>query len=138
MSKQNIELLMIDLGNELGIDNLKLDEDACCCLSFDDIILHFEFDAAQNRLLCYSHLGDVPPFGQSDFYEMLLDANLFWKGTGGHTLSIDSKSKAVILVSQVDSNDTKLEQLTPMIGSFLDVSDIWRRKIVEFNNKTSL
>ena len=72
-----------ETGGELGIDNLQLDEDNCCCLSFDSTVLNMEFDEEQGRLLCYSNVGDIPKHAQAEFYQMLLDANFFGKELAG-------------------------------------------------------
>ncbi|CAH0535973.1 type III secretion system chaperone [Vibrio marisflavi] len=132
MKKNDIDLLMNGFGGELGIDNLQMDADNCCCLSFDNTVLNMEFDEEQNRLLLYSNVGDIPEHEQAEFYQMLLDANLFWKGTGGGTLSIDKKAESVILISACNTNHLSLESFKSSIASFLDAAETWTNAIGNF------
>lgn len=78
---------LLDAGEDLAV--LNFEEGLSLSLSLED----------DSTLVLAAHLG-VAPQGDVQFAEELLAANLFWRDTGGATLSMDRYSRGVFLAQR--------------------------------------
>jgi len=84
-----------------GGDGLQLDEQDVCRLVFDSTSLYVVLDMAELDLVVWAPAGVLPPEGQVEAMRTLLQANLFWGGTNGATLSLAPDGETVILARRV-------------------------------------
>jgi hypothetical protein len=93
---------LAELGPEAG-DALRLDEDGICRLVFEHGgNIYFILDAPSADLIVWSPAGVLPPAPQqAGVLRQLMQANLFWGGTNGATLSLASDGETVILARRV-------------------------------------
>jgi hypothetical protein len=132
MGKKEMEALVSDLGKEVGIPELELDEDGYCCLFFDDVVVNMEWDDENERLLLYTSVGDIPEDGREELFEKLLDANLFWKNTGGATLSIDNGEKRVVMTYELLLANVSFADFKTVLENFVNVAEAWMGQLKDF------
>ncbi len=127
MSK--IDGLMEAFGKEIGIDGLCLDENQWCCLSFDGVVVNMETDQDEENLFLYANLGDLPDGGRERLYEALLEANYFFGGTFGATLSINKDDGVVVLCCQYPVRCLDLTVMVRLVENFINVASDWSHRI---------
>jgi hypothetical protein len=91
------------LSPEAG-NAIQLDEDGVCRLVFDGGgNMYFILDALAADLIVWSPAGILPtePVQQAAALRQLMQANLFWGGTHGATLSLATDGETVILARRV-------------------------------------
>ena len=132
MGRKELDGLVSDLGKEIGIPDLALDEESYGCLFVDDVALNLEYDEEGNRLLLYTRLGEAPERGRESFYETLLDANLFWKGTGGATIGLDKETGGVLLAYGFDLDGTSLADFKTVVENFVNIAETWIGRVRDF------
>lgn len=96
MNKDMYAGLLKTLGNDLGIEDVHPNEDGECTLAFDDCFVSFSFIEDAGMISMYSGVCEVPGDCPREVLEMLLDEQVFFKGTRGATLSL-SKSRHMVL-----------------------------------------
>ena len=100
-AKANI--ILSSLGEFLGIPDLQFEEeDNTCTLQFNEaLIIYLTFDEEKQELILHSLLGHLPDEDCAKMVEQLLEANLFWAGTRGATISLERESRQVILAKAI-------------------------------------
>ena len=82
--REQVDLLLGEFGREIGLAGLALDEDGHAALAFDDVLVNFEVEEGDERLLLYAYLGEIRGDAAASMRAML-EANLFWRGADGGT-----------------------------------------------------
>ena len=125
MALQSCNSLMRYLGVEIGIPALALDEEHCCALDIDSVVLNFELDEPSGLLFLYTNLGPVPAFGASRLYERLLAANLMGQGTEGATLGLDREAQRLVLHRALRAQQLTDIEFKEAVEKFVDVAELW-------------
>ena len=122
------ENAIASLGEVLGIENLELDEeDNSCLLQIDGRLeIHITFNDDRDELIIHHRVGKLPEEGRCDVVEQLLEANLFWAGTQGATLSIERETGDVFLARALNPNGLDGAALGAAVVAIADVADYWR------------
>jgi hypothetical protein len=106
-----------------GSEGLKLDDDGVCRLVFEHGgNTYFILDAASADLIVWSPAGILPPEPQQQATVLreLMQANLFWGGTHGATLSLASDGETVILQRRVSLHGLTGDELSFFIEQTLE------------------
>jgi hypothetical protein len=129
MSRELLESLLTDLGAEVGLPDLALDEHDYCCLVLDDLAINLETDGEE--LFLYANLGPLPgdEAARTELLAELLDANYFWQGTGGGVLAASREEGFVLFLmrSRVDALD--VTGLRNMLENFANVAATWMARL---------
>jgi hypothetical protein len=127
--RERAEALVAELGRLVGLADVALDTNGYCCLSFDThLLVNIEHDADNGSLVLYSYLG-VPNGDRLKAYEALLDANFFWKGTGGATLSLERETGGIVLLDRVSLERTEIAGFQAALGHFVNMVEDWRDRL---------
>ena len=119
----------------IGIEPLVPDEKGYCSLATDDdveITLHYDVD--KDEVTLFSVIGmlvDIPNDKLVDFYQTLLNANLFWQGTDGGTVGIDSTSGLIIFAQKYALVTLDINDFHKAFESFIAAMAKWRLYITE-------
>jgi len=132
MSLEHLQLVLSDFGKAVGIEELALDENGYCCLKFDDTVVNVEASAESGQLFLYTNLGEIPPEKREAFYEMLLEANFFYKLTAGGVIGIDKDANIVSLAYQTPCAGLESRRFEKMLENFISVAETWSQKLKEF------
>ena len=129
MNLDMINPLFHDFGKTLGIDTLTLDENGCCCLLFDDIVVNFEATPESEQLFLYTRLGSIPDKDKEAFFAALLEGNYFYRTTGGATLGVDQKSNSVVMAYQTFYTHLDVRRFSQIVENFVNIASFWLKKL---------
>lgn len=132
MTTNSMNDLLNELQKMLGLDELGLNSDNACFLTFDETLVAIEYDTATERCTISSPVGNIPHDNKKDFYEELLDGNFFWKATSGATLSINREEEMVYLLYDFHPSHTSFQQFQHILENFIATSEEWDKKIINF------
>lgn len=97
-ARQKLDGVLAAFGKEVGMEGLATDENGVCLLVFDGrTTIHMLGDPGSDSLVVWSNLGAVPADGAERVLRALMQANLFWNGTGGATLGLMPEDDQVVL-----------------------------------------
>lgn len=127
---EQVQLLLADLGGLVGISSLALNEKGQCTLVVDERIeIGLSFNDGDDSMIVASVVGRMPAEAASDVYAMLLDANFFWRGTGGATLGVERDSGAIVLVEPVALPGLQIGRLEARLGGFVKAAREWTDRL---------
>ena len=122
--------LLKELGENIGLSDLKPDKDALCSLRFDDkVTLDFECQESSGALIISSIIGTLLPHEAKAFYPILLEGNLLWGGTGGATLGVDPLTLTVFLCYQEKMEGMEFLHFQDLIKGFSDTALFWNQRL---------
>src|SRR3990167_3999563 len=100
-------IVLSSLGDFLGIPDLQFDEeDNTCRFQFnEELVIHLTFNEEKQELMIHSLVGQLPEEDRAKMVEQLMEANLFWAGTRGATMSLDRESSQVIIANTLSPYD---------------------------------
>ena len=117
--------LIADLGAQMGLGDLALDDHGSLALSFDDsLVVNLQAVADDDLLLLYADLG--PPGAGERIYPALLRGNLFWRATLGATLSLTGDEPPhVVLAQETRWRGQDLGEMVAFLERFLHTAEDW-------------
>jgi hypothetical protein len=135
MSDTSLQVMLRDFGEGLGLPDFGLDEYGFSSLVIDEILLNLETDESNESIMIYANVGKIPVEGSLEFYELLLEADFFSKGTAGATLGIDKRANIVILAYLLPTNGLSLHRFHRTIENFTNMAEWWSEKIAAFGSQ---
>lgn len=125
-----IEAILLELGNQMGLPNLKLDNNKVCRLIFDKKFT-VDIEASEDLKIVhlYSAICTIPPRDKENLYESLLEANLFGRGTGGATFGVDLEMGEILLSKTMDIEKVDYQDFVNVLESFVNHVEAWTDKI---------
>ncbi len=121
------EALLSEVAAEIGLDDLSLDADGRAGVVVEGtttvLMQHNERD---ETLVAYSIVGPLPANARSAAIELLLAANLLWRGTGGATLGLDQEDDTVLLAQRMAVGTTRPQELATVLKELADMAGEWR------------
>jgi hypothetical protein len=117
--------LIADLGAQMELSDLALDDNGSVALLFDDsLVVNLQAVADGDLLLFYADLG--PPAAGERIYPALLRGNLFWRVTLGATLSLTGDDPAhVVLAQEKRWRGRDLGAMVAFLERFLHTAEDW-------------
>ena len=134
---RELQKLLADFGNSIGMPDLALGEEAHCALRFDDIIsVDLQLNPDDNNLILFSELGPVPEDQLAILSLAMLRANHFWKSTFGATLSLsdewrDDGVHAAYLAQACVTEKLSAPQLSEIVERFVATAQAWVQLLSE-------
>lgn len=106
--------LLTSLGQFLQLGELQFDEeDDTCTLALDGTIdINITPHGEEETLILHHVVGTLPPENRQEILEQLLEANLFWAGTKGATISIERRSGSIFIMRSLTLYSSNGELLT--------------------------
>jgi hypothetical protein len=128
MAKKLVE----DFGKTLTV-GLTLDEmhNSCVLLFDENVVLNIEYDDAEERLLFFVYLDELPSEGAEPLLRMLLEANLFWHKTRGATLSLEEGTNGIVLAYAHAVALLDTVQFEAVVENFVQLAEDWKKRIEE-------
>lgn len=128
MSKETINEVLAEFGQQIGLDGLQLDHNGYAAVAFDDVVVNLEYDGDRERLILCAYLGQ-PEGDRLKAYELLLDANFCWQGTGGGTLSLERDTGGVVLFDALATRMLEAEELETKLEAFVNTAEAWTAQL---------
>ena len=124
--------ILESLGQELDIQELAFDDESeTCILQINEKAqVNITCDTTNQEIVLHAELGLLPTIDRCDVVEQLLEANLFWAGTRGATLSIERTTGTVIAarnMSLYEPTGTLLQgkTLAAAIIDMVEIMEYW-------------
>ncbi|PTY06745.1 hypothetical protein DB346_00325 [Verrucomicrobia bacterium LW23] len=126
----NLSQLLAELGNHMGLSNLRLNERGVCRLVFDQkLSVTIELAQDGKTLILYSLAGKVPDKAGASFLRMLLDASLFGRGTGGCiSLAMESDDGEIYLQSLLPIDKLDGITLAGVLEDLVNSAENWHQR----------
>lgn len=126
----DIHAILSQLGQQMGLPQLKLDENRVCRLVFDQkLVVDIEASDDEKIVHLYALAGAMPPENKEDFMAVLLEANLFGKGTGSCAFALDHNHQDVYLCRIVLIESIVYQDFVNILESFVNHLEAWMEKI---------
>jgi Tir chaperone protein (CesT) family len=138
MSLQSFQYLVQTFGQQLDVPDLTADEDGYVALTFDGQELHLQYEEDTRQVMGFTRLGEVEVERTAEIYGMLLEANMFWRGTRGATFSVDPDPGIVFLADRRPEDDMTAESLSEWLEGFLNTATYWKKRLDVANAGGSL
>lgn len=117
------------LGEHVGLP-LALDANQTCRLVIDGTIeVDLDADPSGPQLVISGAIGTVPASGQEALFRVLLEANLFGRGTGGAVLALDERFNEIVLSRTLMTDRIHFQDVIEAIEQFVHHSKIWRERL---------
>ncbi|MBW2067592.1 MAG: type III secretion system chaperone [Deltaproteobacteria bacterium] len=129
MEYNEIQEALQELGSQIGIPDLSFDENGYCCLLFDDIVVNVEADSDSEILFLYSNVGELPPEANAELYEMLLEENFLFRGTGGGALGIDKDTGIIAYAYQIPFDLVSSGNFEQILENFVNLVEDFTQRI---------
>ena len=129
---------IVNYGKEIGLPNLKLNEDGICSLSFDEKFnVDIVFRKEQEQVIFAAPIGDIPAEGQENFFKQLLISNAFGIENAGAILGIEEEENRVILSYVFISSTFSFDLFKTVLANFVDLVEAWQEKIETMRSENS-
>lgn len=134
MSQPHLQTLLTRLAEQLNIEGLQLDNTGYCLVTVDQKIdLSIEFNEETQSAIFTTLCGVLPAEGcesRAAILLELLDANYYWAGSGGATLSTNSDLGTVYLQFRESAAQLDQARLEEILQALLDGTDFWQSKLL--------
>jgi len=117
MSQQSWQQLFVLMGEQFGLGALTLDEDNCCVLKIDEILVNLQI--SNDHLIMVGLITQIPQNPDSQFLEDLLATNLYW-GAAGCSLALEPNHRALLLQDKLTPDTdlpTVLQRLENLVNA---------------------
>jgi len=130
MSRENLEGLLRGLAASAGFPDLKLDADGRCLVRIDGRVdLAIEFEEDSQSLLLTARCGALPREHRERVLQALLDANFYGAGSGGATLSTNSREGAVYLQFREPTLHLDQPRLEDLLHAAILNAEFWGERL---------
>ena len=132
MSMERFQNLLKELGVNVGLADLKPNNDGLCSLRFDDrVTIDLEYHEESTSLIFSSIIGTLLAHQTEKIYPDLLEANLLWAGTGGATLGVDPVTLSAFLCYKERIEEMDFVRFQDLLKGFSDVAIFWNKRLQE-------
>lgn len=138
MSLELANNLLNAFGITIGLDGLSLDDQGYCCLRFDDLDTHLQYDQESDHLVVFARLGKLEEEAKADGCAWMMAANLFWAGTNGATLALQPSVNLVFIQAKVLVQGLESERFQSWMEAFVGAADRWVGNLEKLNTGESL
>lgn len=126
----DIHAILSQLGDQMGLSQLKLDENRVCRLVFDQrLTVDIEASDDEKIVYIYALAGQMPPEGKEAIMANLLEANLFGKGTGGSSFALDHNHQEIYLCRILSVEALHYQDFVNILEGFVNHLEAWMDKI---------
>lgn len=129
--------LIKSLAVQVGDESIKPDVNGTCELFFDDIEVTMQFIESRNQVIFYSNIGKLPDADSEKLrlYSQLLQANFFFRATGGAATGVDEKTGIVSLQYLLSLQGVDSVEFLRVLELYLQMAEHWRTACKNINSK---
>ncbi len=125
------ELLINELGEELGLSALNLDDNHACTIVSDDNALNLQFQPYDDTFLIYAVVKVDNNGFSSTIYERIASANLFGQETLGMHLGYYAPARAIVLSTSLPIEGLDAVEFANYLSIFLVELAKWQKSLTE-------
>lgn len=130
MSKQNLQTLLQRIGRTVGIPDLSLDDDGYCQLRIDGALdIAIEFIEDGELAVFTARCGAIGGHNRTAVLQQIADANFYWVGAGGGTLSTNSREGMVYLQFREPTAQMDQARLQDLLQALANNAERWGARL---------
>ena len=119
-------------GKEVGLPELKFDEEGICSLSFDSTInVDIVYRKEQDQCIFAAPIGDIPVEHKEEYFRRLLVANAFGLENAGAIIGLDEEKDNVVLSYTFIASTFSFDLFKTVLGNFVNMVEDWQGKLGE-------
>jgi len=124
-----IDDYMVHFSREVGLEkNFKADFPGVYMFSLGEVTVTVSDKSGE--IILMASFGPIPKQNQELFFTDLLCATLFYQGTQGSTLGLNTEQDKVV-VKRVIDHDVSDKEFTEEMEDFLNAVEVWKEKVRE-------
>lgn len=128
MDRQQADLLVSDLGRQLGLPEFRLDEEATAIIAVGDMtIVMVGYHAAQGTIELMVCLDEIALTGP--VLRDALAANFAWAGSEGATFAIDPAADALVLQRRCSAAEAADGGLFAAFEALVAAAETWSQRL---------
>ena len=123
-TRYTINAVLKRFGDDIGLENLALDDNDHCLLSVDDRqTVQIQLDCDRDELVLFTDLGRLGQSNRLEICETLLEANLFWNGTDGATVGLERSEGLLFLSDKTDPSRLDQKSFEAILERFINTTE---------------
>ena len=126
--------LIQSFSKRIGIE---LDADGVCAFEADGLAVTVHELRELEAVALIGDLGEPPPERLEGLYQVMLEANHLFGGTGGATLSRDPATGRFALCRTLAGASLTSDGLYAEVERFVSTMEVWARNIADFRRAPS-
>lgn len=132
---RRFNLLVQELNNAYGIENMIHDEENTCWLTFNrNITVKLQYIDEGEQLTLLGIVGELPEVCNEKIALNLLHENFNWIGTGGGTLSVSPDNRKIYFGYIENIQTMDFVRLQNLLINFVGNCEKWQKYIMEMMN----
>ena len=127
-----LEDLLKQLGEDMGMGEIKLDAKKGCSLVMDGRLRVFIESAPDEKsFFVYAVMGPIPADNEARLalYDVLMEAHLFGLLSGGATFGSSPRFGGVVLSRSFDPNHVTYEMFYHSLEKFINAYEMWTNRL---------
>ena len=116
-------------GKEVGLPNLKFNEQNICSLCFDSKInIDIVYRKEQDQCIFAAPIIDLPSQGQGELLKKIMVENVFGMATAGCVFGIEEDRQRIVISYTFIASTFTFDLFKTVLGNFVDVVEEWQQK----------
>lgn len=116
-------------GKEVGLPNLKFNEQNICSLCFDSKInIDVVYRKEQDQCIFAAPIIDLPSQGQGELLKKIMIENVFGMATAGCVFGIEEDRQRIVISYTFIASTFTFDLFKTVLGNFVDVVEEWQQK----------
>ena len=116
-------------GKEVGLPNLKFNEQNICSLCFDSkISIDIVYRKDMDQCIFAAPIIDLPSQGQGELLRKIMIENVFGMATAGCVFGIEEDRERIVISYTFIASTFTFDLFKTVLGNFVDVVEEWQQK----------
>lgn len=125
-------------GKEVGLPNLKFNEQSICSLCFDaKISVDIVYRKEQDQCIFAAPIIDLPSQGQGELLKKIMIENVFGMATAGCAFGIEEDRERIVVSYTFIASTFTFDLFKTVLGNFVDIVEEWQKKCEDMQLSSS-
>lgn len=125
-------------GKEVGLPNLKFNEQSICSLCFDaKISVDIVYRKEQDQCIFAAPIIDLPSQGQGELLKKIMIENVFGMATAGCVFGIEEDRERIVVSYTFIASTFTFDLFKTVLGNFVDIVEEWQKKCEDMQLSSS-
>jgi hypothetical protein len=130
-AQREVDRLLAEFGDQVGIAGLALDAAGYYCLSFDGEVLNLRYDERREDICVYARVGDLPANAEPAYCAHLFQAGYASVLSGAGMLAVDNEHNAVVWLDRIVPRGMTELMFQQALETAVDQVEFWKRSLRE-------
>lgn len=126
-----VQDLLSALAKRLESGPLYLGREQLCRVQVDDLELNLEWLEEENAAFVYIPIGEFPEGQNSELFQELMEANLFFQGTTDQALfGIDGEQRKIFLFQRFSLDNQQEAHFVSACVAMIELAKVWYQTLL--------